>query len=155
MHITCIRTKNKKLQEVFFLVRTKGIGRTLANYQRGQGAAAANYKDGINASQGWQQNAIAAEPLYAAKLQEAIANQTRAKKLAGVSEGTWKQRASELGSARIASGMKAAEPKYQAAMAKNLATIESVQLPARSADIDANYERSKAIGKALHAAKMA
>lgn len=129
--------------------------RTLGNYQKGQGSAAANYKDGVNAAQGWQQAAIQAESLYAARVQEAIAEGRRSKKLAQVSDASWRARASELGSARIAGGMKAAEPKYRAAMQKNLATIESVTLPPRSADIDANYERSKAIGKALNAASKA
>lgn len=137
------------------MVRTKGLERTMGNYQKGQGAAAGNYKDGVNAAQGWQQAAIAAGPLYAARVQEAISEGRREKKLAQVSDATWRQRASELGSARIAGGMKAAEPKYRAAMQKNLAIIEGVSLPPRSADIDANYERSKAIGKALNAAKRA
>lgn len=137
------------------MVRTKGLERTMGNYQKGQGGAAAAYKDGVNAAQGWQQAAIQSEGLYAAKLNEAIAEGRRAKKLAQVSDATWRARASELGSARIAGGMKAAEPKYRAAMQKNLAVIESVSLPPRSADIDANYERSKAIGKALNAASKA
>ena len=137
------------------MVRTKGIERTLGNYQKGQSVAAGNYKDGINAAQGWQQNAINAEALYAAKVQQAIAEGKRAKKLANVSEASWKQRAAELGSARIASGMKAAEGKYRGAMQKNLQVIESVMLPPRSANIDENYERSKAIGKALHEAAKA
>jgi len=135
------------------LVRTKGLERTMQNWTRGAANAPANYKDGILASQGWQQNAIAAEGLYAAKLSEAIAEGRRAKRLAQVSEASWKQRASELGSQRIKAGMDAATGKMRAAMQKNLQVIESVTLPARSADIDANYERSKAIGKALNAAK--
>jgi len=153
--ILCNKTVATNFAEVFFLVRTVGLSKTLGNYQKGQTVAAANYKDGINAAQNWQQSAIAAGPLYAAKVQEAIANGTREKKLAQVSDATWKARASELGSQRIAGGMKAAEGKYQAAMQKNLSVIESVTLPPRSADIDANYERSKAIGKALNAASKA
>lgn len=146
------QTGRKAKLEVFKLPRTKGINRTLAAYQRGQGVAAANYKEGVQGSTGWQQAAINGEALYAAKVQEAVANQSRAKALANVSESEWKNRAVNVGSQRIASGMKAAEDKYQKKMAVNLQAIENTQLPARSANFEENYERSKAIGRALRAA---
>lgn len=133
------------------MVRTKGIEATMANYQTGIGVAPGRYKDGISKATNWQSNAIAAEPLYAAKLNEAIANQTRAKKLAGVSDSEWKARASELGAARIGPGMTAALPKMRKGISDVLATIESVSIGERSADPMANVDaRVKPIVKALY-----
>ena len=105
----------------------------------------------IQAAQNWQANAIAAEELWAAKVAEAASNRTRAKKIAQVSDSEWKQRASELGSARIAAGMTAAEGKFRKGMADVLATIESVTIGARTADPMANIDaRVKPIEKALN-----
>ena len=136
---------------MIILVRTKGIERTAANWRGAIGGVPAKYKAGIQAAQNWQANAIAAEDLWAAKVAEAAANKTRAKKIAQVSDSEWKQRASELGSARIGAGMQAAEGKFRKGMADVLATIESVTIGDRTADPMANIDaRVKPIAKALY-----
>ena len=141
--------------EVIFL-RTKGLEKTVQNWKSGQGRAPANYKDGVQASQGWQQNAIAAEPLYAAKVQEAIANQSRAKGLQNVSEAEWKTAAMDRGAKNIGPGMAAAEPYYRRGMAKNIQVLESITLPARTADGMQNLvNRAGAVVQALQASKKA
>jgi len=133
------------------LVRTKGIERTSQNWKGAIGAVPAKYKAGIQGAQNWQANAVAAEELWAAKVAEAAANRTRAKKLSQVSDSEWKQRASELGSARIASGMTAAEGKFRKGMADVLSTIEATSIGERTADPMANIDaRVKPIAKALY-----
>jgi len=160
MHETLIKNKitrigNIKTHEVVFL-RTKGLEKTVANWKSGQGRAPANYKDGINASQGWQQNAIAAEPLFAAKMQEAISEQRRAKGLAQVSEAEWKNLATDKGAKNIGPGMAAAEPYYRKGMQKNLQVLEGITLPARTADGMQNLvNRAGAVVQALQASKKA
>jgi len=133
------------------MVKTKGIEATAANWRGAIGSVPARYKAGIMKADNTIENAIAAEDLYAAKVQEAIANKSRVKGLQKTSTAEWKQRASELGSARIAAGMTAAEPKFKKGMSEVLNTIESVSIGERTADPMANVDaRVKPLVRALY-----
>ncbi len=133
------------------MVKTKGIGATMDNWTGAIGGVPAKYKKGIMAATNTIENAIAAEELYAAKVQEAIANKTRVKGLQKTSTAEWKQRSSDLGSARIAAGMTAAKDKMQRGMTDVLATIEGVTIAERTADPIANVDgRVKPIVRALY-----
>jgi len=136
---------------VLFIVNTKSLDQTLNNYKSGIGKAPANYKAGVMRATNTIENAIAAEPLYAAKVQEAVTSGSRVKGLQKTSTAEWKQRASELGSARIGPGMNAALPKYQKGMGEVLSTIQGVSIGERTADPMANVDaRVKPIVKALY-----
>ena len=133
------------------MVRTKGIEATTSNYQAAIGAVPAKYKAGVQAATNTIENAIAAEPLYAAKVQEAVANKTRVKGLQKTSTAEWKSRASELGAARIGPGMNAALPKFRRGISDVLTTIEGVTIAERTADPEANVDgRVKPIVRALY-----
>ena len=133
------------------MVKTKGIEATAANWRGAIGSVPARYKAGIQKADNTIENAIAAEDLYAAKVQEAIMNKSRVKGLQKTSTAEWKQRASELGSARIAAGMTAAEPKFKKGMSEVLNTIESVSIGERTADPMANVDaRVKPLVRALY-----
>jgi len=133
------------------MVKTKGIEATAQNWRGAIGAVPAKYKAGVMNANNTIENAIAAEDLYAARVQEAITNKTRVKGLQKTSTAEWKQRASELGSARIAAGMTAAEPKFRKGMTDVLSTIESTSIGERTADPMANVDaRVKPLVRALY-----
>ena len=133
------------------MVKTKGIEATAQNYQGAIGAVPGKYKAGVERTTNWQEKAAAAEPLYAAKVQEAIADGRRQKGINATSNEEWKRRAAEKGSARIASGMTASLPKFKAKMGEVLSTIEGVSIAERTADPMANIDgRVKPIAKALY-----
>ena len=133
------------------MVKTKGVERTVSNWRGAIGGVPAKYKAGVEGTANWQERAMASEPLYAARTQEAISAGRRAKALSGVSNEEWKRAASDKGSARIGSGMTAAEPKYRNKIANVLSTIESTTIAERTADPMANIDgRVKPIAKALY-----
>lgn len=133
------------------MVQTKGLEATVNNWKAAQGSVPAKYKAGIMAANNTIERAIEAEDLYAAKVQEAISNRSRVKGLQRTSTAEWKQRASELGTARIAAGMAAAEPKFRKGMADVLSTIEATTIGERTADPMANIDaRVKPIAQALY-----
>jgi len=145
-HLFCI-----KYAEVSHMVKTKGIEATVGNWRGAIGGVPAKYKTGVQAATDTIEKAIAAEELYAAKVQEAISNKTRVKGLQKTSTAEWKSRAAELGSARIAAGMTAAEPKFRKGISDVLSTIETVTIADRTADPIANVDgRVKPIVKALY-----
>jgi len=133
------------------MVKTKGLEATVNNWKGAIGSVPAKYKAGVQKATDTIEKAIAAEDLYAAKVQEAINNKTRVKGLQKVSTAEWKARAAELGSARIAAGMNAAEPKFRKGISDVLSTIESTTIGDRTADPIANVDaRVKPIVKALY-----
>jgi len=133
------------------MVKTKGLEATAANWKAAIGNVPAKYKAGIQKATNTIENAIAAEDLYAAKMQEAISNRSRVKGLQKTSTAEWKARASELGSARIAGGMTAAEPKFRKGISEVLTTIEATTIGERTADPMANVDaRVKPLVKALY-----
>ncbi len=132
------------------MVDTKPIDQVNANWIAAQGRAATNYSKGIDNAKDVISRAIAGEDNYAAGVTQAVAKKSRAKGLAKISDADWKKAAKEKGAVRIAAGMKAAEAKFSAGMAKNLATIQSVTIPARVQDGMANIDnRLKPIAAAL------
>ena len=133
------------------MVKTKGLEATTSNWRGAIGAVPAKYKAGVQRATNTIENAIASEPLYAAKVQEAIANKTRVKGLQKTSTAEWKSRASELGSARIGPGMTAAEGKFRSGIGGVLSTIEATTIAERTADPEANVDgRVKPIVRALY-----
>lgn len=133
------------------MVKTKGIERTTANWRGAIPTVPSKYKAGVQGATNTIENAIAAEELYAARVQEAVANKTRVKGLQKTSTAEWKARASELGSARIAAGMTAAEPKFRRGMSDVINTIEATTIGERTADPIANVDnRVKPIVRNLY-----
>ena len=132
------------------MVDTKSLEQTKKNWEGSHARVPAAYQAGVQNAKDVINKGIAAEDLYAAKVQEAIANKSRAKGLAKVSDEQWRQAAMTKGGARIGPGMAAAKDKYASGMGEVLSTIQSVTLPPRSADPMANVDnRVKPIVDAL------
>ena len=136
------------------MVKTKGIERSVAGWKSGVAGASGRYTEGINATNDWQEKAVAAEDRYAAGIQQAVANRSREKGLSKVSNSDWKSKAATKGSQRWAPGVNAAEADYRKGLAPVLSVIESVTLPERTNDAAANVAaRVTPIAVALQNAK--
>ena len=129
-----------------------------------------NYQTGVSAKgQKWLANFVAAtgkvdaarsssaESTFAAKMSAAIANQSRLKGLAGVTESDLNSAAQAVGASGYTSPATAKAPKF-AKKAKpyvDLAISVANGLPPRGADPEANVDaRVKPIVRALHAKKL-
>ena len=136
------------------MVKTKGLAATQANWETGIGRAPAAYAKGVQGTNDWQEKAIAGEELFAQKIQEAVANKSRANGISKTSNAEWQKQALDKGAARIGPGMNAAKAKFGTGISKVLSAIEGVQIAPRSADPMANVDgRVKPIVAALHAIK--
>ena len=136
------------------MVKTKGLSATQANWDAGIGRAPAAYTKGVQGTTDWQAKAIAGESLYAEKVQEAVANHSRAAGISKTSDSEWQQAALSKGAQRIGPGMTAAKAKFNAGISKVLSVIEATSIAPRSADPMANVDgRVKPIVAALHAIK--
>ena len=133
------------------MVDTKSLEATVSNYKDGIGKAPARYKAGVEKNTTQNENAIAAQGLYEARIAESIANKARVRGLQKSSTAAWKEAARTKGAARIGPGMTAALPKFQSGISEVLSTINGVQIAERSADPMANIDgRVKPIAQALY-----
>ena len=133
------------------MVNTKSLEATVSNYRDGIGRAPAAYKAGVEKNNNQNENAIAAQGLYEARVQESIANKTRVKGLQQSSTAAWKQAASTKGASRIGPGMTAALPKFSKGIGDVLATIQGTTIAERTADPMTNIDnRVKPIAQALY-----
>ena len=132
------------------MVDTKSLDQTQKNWEGAIGRVPSAYSDGVKGAKDVIAKAIAAEDLYAAKVQEAIAKKLRAKKLAEVSDEEWRSAALDKGASRIGPGMTASKQKFNTGISKVLSTIQGVSIAPRTADPMANVDnRVKPIVAAL------
>ena len=68
------------------MVKVKPLAEIQKNYEDGISRAPANYKKGVQAASGVIEAAKAAESVYAQRMQEAVANQSRLKGLEKVTD---------------------------------------------------------------------
>jgi len=132
------------------MVKTKGLEMTRKNWESAIGGVPEKYKAGVQGADGVIEKAIAAESLYAERVQQAISAQSRVKGLQKTSTAEWKQKAVNKGASRIATGMNESKDKFARGMSEVISTIESVQISDRTADPMANVDnRVKPIVAAL------
>lgn len=115
-----------------------------------------DYRAGVlNPRTDWQTATIAAAASYKAGIQAALnANRFEAGVRAAGSE-KWQQNAATKGPSRWAEGINLSGDAYAKGFAKFHQVLSTLSLPPRGPRGDAkNYERSMAVGKALHAARV-
>ena len=121
-----------------------------AKYLNSIGGVPANYKAGIERTTGWKEKALNGQGLYEQQMQNAAVLRRRAVALERVSEADWKSKASNLGSMRIADGMRNGAEKQAQNYEPIANALRSVELPERSADPMANIDnRVKPIVRAM------
>lgn len=134
----------------------KSLDRIKQNWKSGTAGAGQRLKEGVmNPRRPWKESTLAAAALHTTATEEALA---RGAFEAGVSRtpaDKQKNRAALLGPARFAQGAAAAVEDYASAFSPYRAVIEGVQLhPRGPKGSPENYENVKAIGDALHTAKV-
>jgi hypothetical protein len=117
---------------------------------------AGEYAAGVaNPKKDWATEAKAAKGSYEEGVKAAMARDAFSKGITKAGTATWQDKAKTLGADRFGPGVSAAGPSYAEGFAPYRDVIDRTTLPARGATgSDTNYERVKAIGKALHAKKI-
>ena len=134
------------------MVKVPSVDAVAEKWNRRVSQAGPDYEAGVSSpKKDWATETKAAEPRYKEGVVKA-ANEGRYGK--GVSEaGTskWQDKATTLGVQRWGPGVAQAKGDYVKGMGPVLSAIGSVTLPSRyPAGDDRNWERSKAMGKAVH-----
>lgn len=136
------------------MVRIPSSAEIDKRYREAIGRASSRYKDGVQATTGWQAAAIAGESNYAAGVAAAAADGRRAKALGAVSDSEWQRKATDLGAARIGPGMTANADKRTKNYEPIRSALASLSLPARTQEPMANIDaRLKPVVEAEIAAK--
>lgn len=136
--------------------KVKSIEEIKANYTSGAAVAPARYAARVATTTGVIAAGVAAETLWATKMQTAITNRTRSKMLAKVTDAQWQEAAKTKGAARIGPGMSAAVDKQATNFTPYQAVLAGLVLAARTADPATNVTgRVAPIAVALHAKKLA
>jgi len=98
--------------------------------------------------------AAAAQPLWAASVQQAAANNTFATQVQKAGTGAWKNGVATKGVARYPSGVTAAQGKYQTDVQPYFTALQNLTLPPRGVK-GSNIGRVTAVDDALMAVKQA
>lgn len=132
--------------------QVKPVNQSADKWARNAQNATQDYKQGVqNPRNSWSQGAINAKDAHAAGIQEALADGRYEKGIQEAGDAKWQKKAIEVGAGRFGQGVSVAKDDYAKGFAPYASVIEGVQLPPRGAKGDPrNYERSKAIGVALH-----
>lgn len=123
---------------------------------RRAGQAGPDYTRGVNNPRTpWAEATAAAVDAQSAGIQQAIANGSFVKGVQKAGNAKWQRKAAGLGAARFGAGVADAQPDYVSGFTPYAAVIQGITLPPRGPKGDPrNYERTKIIGDALHAAKV-
>ena len=119
-------------------------------YLNSLGVVPGNYKAGIERTSNWKESALNGQPLYEQQMQNTQVLRRRAAALERTSEAEWKSRASNIGSVRIADGMRNGADKQTQNYEPIAQALRGVTLPDRTADPMANIDnRVKPIVRAM------
>jgi len=134
----------------------KPVSQSADKWARNAGQAAGDYAAGVNnPKRSWAQATIDATEAQAAGIQEALADGRFERGVQKAGDEKWKRKATKVGASRFGPGVAAAKADYERGFAPYASVIEGVTLPPRGPSGDPrNYERTKAIGEALHEAKV-
>ena len=123
-----------------------------AKWKRRVDGATQDYTAGVtDPSVDWATPTKAAEPNYKEAVTKAASEGRFGKGIANAGNEKWRAKTAAKGPARWSSGVSEAQPDYEKGMGKVLTAIGSVNLPARGpAGDERNYERVKAVGRAVH-----
>ena len=118
--------------------------------------ASGDYAIGVKSpKKSWSQATLDATDAQAAGVQAAIAAGSFAKGVQTAGDSKWQRKATSVGAQRFGPGVAAAKADYQAGFAPFAAVIQGLTLAPRGARGDPrNYDNTRAIGEALHNAKV-
>lgn len=133
----------------------KPVSVSSAKWVSRAGQAAGDYARGVqNPRNSWEQATSDAAAAHAAGIQQAISENRFEKGVQAAGNAKWQRKATTVGAQRFGPGVSAAKADYEQGFAPYTSVIQGVTLAPRGPKGDPrNYERVKAIGDALHAAK--
>jgi hypothetical protein len=133
-------------------IKVPSASDTGAKWKRRVDGATQDYTAGVtDPSVDWATPTKAAEATYKEAVVKAAGEGKFGKGVAAAGNEKWKQKTAAKGPARWSSGVSEAQPDYEKGMGKVLSAISSVTLPPRGpAGDERNYERVKAVGRAVH-----
>ena len=120
------------------------------------GRSGNNYKLGVESPRrSWSEATKAADQARKDGLAAADARNAFSLGVEAAGDAKWKDRATKLGVARYPAGVQIAEPAFRSGFSESHSVIQGVNLgPRGPKGAPQNYDRSKAIGEALHNAKV-
>lgn len=125
-----------------------------SKWKRRVDGAGSDYTAGVtDSSVDWAGPTKAAETNYKEAVVKAAGEGRFGKGVSAAGTEKWRAKTIAKGPARWGAGVADAQPDYEKGMGVVLNAIAGVSLPARRpAGDEANYERVKAVGRAVHAA---
>lgn len=138
------------------MAEIRDISQIGSKWKKNAAGAGEAYKDGVaNPKKDWAGNTAAAEKNYEAGVEAGISRKAFGKGVKNAGNDTWQKGAIEKGGKRFGDGVTASGDKYAENFAPYHAVIKNTVLPARGPKgSDANFERVKKMGQALHAKKL-
>lgn len=139
------------------MVAVKSPSASADKWSRNAANASGDYKKGVQSPRrSWAAATADAADSWQQGVSQAASDGRFANGVSAAGDEKWKRKAVQVGAQRYGSGVQAAKGDYQAGFAPFAAVIESVTLPPRGPKgSPGNYERTSAIGTALHEAKIA
>ncbi len=136
-------------------LKVRSASDAAAKFATRAAAAAPDYKTGIAGSgQAWQQNTASATDNYVQGVQQAISRGAFQKGVNKSGGAYFEQRATTLGAARFADGVRAGQSNYAEGVQPYLDVLSKVNLTPRGPKGDPrNYQRAQEVATALRAAK--
>jgi hypothetical protein len=121
-------------------------------WKRRVDVATSDYTAGItDPSVDWAGPTKAAEATYKEAVVKAAGEGKFGKGVSAAGNAKWSAKTAAKGPSRWTAGVSEAQPDYEKGMGKVLSAIAGVTLPPRGpAGDERNYERVKAVGKAVH-----
>jgi hypothetical protein len=133
----------------------KDVNASAKKWSTRANAASGDYTTGVASTQKDQASLAAdAAPLWAASVQQAVANGTFQKGVLKAGTAAWKNGVATKGSQRYGQGVAAAGNNYATGVAPFFAALQSVNLPPRNPKGN-NAQRSQMVVDALIKAKLA
>lgn len=131
-------------------LRVKDVATAREKFVNRGSAAASDYANGVKGSGGtWQAHAIAAAPVFAAGIQEAITRDAYAKGVAHAGGAKYEARATGVGATRYPQGIRDAGPAWEQGASPYLQLMAGLTLPPRRPKGDPlNIQRVQAINDA-------
>lgn len=133
----------------------KSASDSAAKWSRNASNASGDYKKGVQApKRSWAQATADSAEAWQQGVTEAASRGAFESGVAAAGDSKWQRKSVQVGAQRYSSGVQAAKGDYQAGFAPYAAVIEGVTLPPRGPKgSPGNYQRTQAIGTALHDAK--
>jgi len=136
-------------------LKVKGVEAAAKKFVARASASVGDYKDGVNATNNQSENAIAAEELYVAGIQDSIARGARVSGLEKAGTAKWKKNTIAKGGARFAAGVSAGSDAYKAGVSPYLDTLAGLTLSPRGPKgSPENLERVRQTNEALRQKKI-